>query len=432
MSEPAAHQVRHRLGHLAYRRSLTLTKVRKPARTAFVAIAALTLAACSTRDNSSTMTATPVSRLTSASHAAARTSGAFPTAPAHLPTRAKDGTVYPGTAWQHVRPSALGFNGKRLRAIARAAKPSATTCLLVARKGKVVGEWNWQDVTPDTPREVFSVTKSVTSTLVGMAQADGDLRVSQPASHYIAEWWGTKSGGVTIRDILGNDSGRHWDFNTDYGDLPNAQDRTQFAIDLGQQYPPGKVWAYNNAAIQTLDRVVSTATGQTTRAYAASRLFGPIGMTHTEMTADPVGNTNTFFGVQTTCEDLARFGYLFLRHGRWGDHQVVPRAWVKAAVGAPSQQHNAAYGLLWWLNRRGPLIGPLNTDAPGQPTPPIGQEIPGAPADMFSAQGLGGQVVLVDPGSQTVVVRIGQFTPSGADQYSARDAARFVTEALRR
>ncbi len=49
---------------------------------------------------------------------------------------------------------------------------------------------------------------------------------------------------------------------------------------------------------------------------------------------------------------------------------------------------------------------------------------------MFTAQGLGGQAVLVDPGSQTVVVRIGQFTPGGADQYSARDAARFVTEAL--
>ena len=49
-------------------------------------------------------------------------------------------------------------------------------------------------------------------------------------------------------------------------------------------------------------------------------------MTHTQMTADPTGNTNAFFGTQTTCEDLARFGYLFLRHGRWGDDQVVPRS----------------------------------------------------------------------------------------------------------
>ena len=195
----------------------------------------------------------------------------------------------------------------------------------------------------------------------------------------------------------------------DYGDLPQAEDRTQYAIDLKQQYPPGRVWAYNNAAIQTLDRVISTATGQPTREYAAERLFGPIGMTHTQMTPDPAGNTNTFFGTQTTCQDLARFGYLFLRQGRWGDEQVVPRSWVKAAVGRPSQQHNAAYGLLWWLNRRGPIIGPLATDAPGQPEPPVGQTMPGMPASAFTAQGLGGQMVLVDPDSETVVVRIGQF-----------------------
>jgi CubicO group peptidase (beta-lactamase class C family) len=317
-----------------------------------------------------------------------------------------------------------------MEAIARDARPSKSTCLLVARKGKVVGEWNWGGVEPETPREVFSVTKSITSTLVGMAQADGDLDIDDRAKRYIEEWRGTKSRAVTIRDILGNVSGRFWDIGTDYGDLPQAEDRTQFAIDLDQLYPPGKVWTYNNAAIQTLDRVISTATGQETRTFAAERLFGPLGMTHTQMTADPAGNTNAFFGTQTTCEDLARFGYLFLRKGRWGDDQVVSRSWVKAAVGQSSQDHNAAYGLLWWLNRKGSIIGPLATDAPGQPTPPVGQTMPGLPANAFTAQGLGGQVVLVDPMSETVVVRIGQFQASPTDAYTGNDAARFITDAL--
>ena len=342
------------------------------------------------------------------------------------PARAKDGTTYPGETWQHADPAKLGFDPRAMKGIARQAKATGTTCLLVARKGKVVGEWNWQDVTADTPREVFSMTKSVTSTLVGMAQADGDLDIDQKAKRYVEEWRGTKSRTVTIRDILSNDSGRFWDPAVDYGQLPQARDRTQFAIDLKQQYPPGAVWAYNNAAIQTLDRVISRATGTTTLEYAAERLFAPIGMAHTRMTSDPAGNTNTFFGVQTTCEDMARFGYLFLRQGRWLDDRIVPKSWVRAAVARPSQQHNAAYGFLWWLNRRGPIIGPLTSDAPGQPEPPVGQAIPGAPANVFTAQGLGGQVVLVDPGSQTVVVRIGQLGGS----YSARDTARFVTEAL--
>ena len=283
---------------------------------------------------------------------------------------------------------------------------------------------------PETPREVFSVTKSITSTLVGMAQAEGDLDIDDRAKRYIEEWQGTKSRAVTIRDILSNVSGRYWDVGSDYGNLPQAEDRTQYAIDLEQQYPPGRVWAYNNAAIQTLDRVISTATGEPTREYAAQRLFGPIGMTHTQMTPDPAGNTNAFFGTQTTCQDLARFGYLFLRQGRWGDEQVVPRSWVKAAVGQPSQPHNAAYGLLWWLNRRGPIIGPLATDAPGQPEPPVGQTMPGVPANAYTAQGLGGQMVLVDPRSETVVVRIGQFQANPRDPYTGQDAARFITEAL--
>jgi CubicO group peptidase (beta-lactamase class C family) len=131
--------------------------------------------------------------------------------------------------------------------------------------------------------------------------------------------------------------------------------------------------------------------------------------------------------MQTTCEDVARFGYLFLNRGRWVDDQVVPRSWVRAAVGRPSQSHNAAYGFLWWLNRHGPVLGALETDAPGQPPAPVGRAIPGAAGNVFTAQGLGGQVLLVDPDSRTVVVRLGQL---GGGTYTARDAARFVTEAL--
>ena len=404
---------------------------RRTALSGLALLGVVAMAACSAGGESGEALAVPESRLTSAATSAGTTNDdGFPAPPGDLPTKAADGTRFPGSEWVRADPASMGFDPKVLRRIARAAKPSQTTCLLVARKGKVVAEWNWLDFAPDQSREVYSITKSVTSTLVGQAQADGDLDVDDPAKKYVEEWRGTTSRTVTIRDILSNDSGRYWDAGTDYAQLPQATDRTQFAIDLEQQYPPGEVWAYNNAAIQTLDRVISRATGEPTRDYAEERLFGPIGMAHTLMTADPAGNTNTFFGVQTTCEDMARFGYLFLRQGRWGDEQVVPRSWVRAAVGRPSQDHNAAYGFLWWLNRYGPVIGPLATDAPGQPEPPVGRIIPGAAANLFTAQGLGGQTVLVDPGSQTVVVRIGQFTPGGADLYSARDAARFITEAL--
>ena len=122
-------------------------------------------------------------------------------------------------------------------------------------------------------------------------------------------------GDVTIRDLLSNDSGREWSLAIDYVQLIGAADRTAFAVGLTQASPPGTVWAYNNSAIQTLQRVLQGATGQDPVAFARQRLFGPLGMTHTKMTRDRAGNAQMFEGVDSTCQDMARFGLLMLHHG---------------------------------------------------------------------------------------------------------------------
>lgn len=344
------------------------------------------------------------------------------------------GFTYPGDEWERAEAAEMGFDPAALDAVAATAEAEGSTCFVVTRQGRIVGEWYWQGADAETRREVFSVTKSFTSTLVGIAEADGDLSIDDPASDYIEEWRGTESEAVTVRNLLSNDSGREWDFGLDYVDLPAAADRTQFSVDLGQQYPPGEAWSYNNAAIQTLDRVVLVATGETTRDFAAERLFDPLGMADTAMTPDASGNsTNAFFGLESTCEDLARFGYLFLRDGAWDGEQVVPPEWVEEATGAPSQEHNAAYGLLWWLNVEGRLVSPLQAVTPtdGPPDEQVGQIAPGAPEDMYTAQGLGGQIVMVDPGSETVIVRLGDG-PAGdpLGGFRAPDAARVLTEAM--
>jgi CubicO group peptidase (beta-lactamase class C family) len=252
---------------------------------------------------------------------------------------------YPGEEWERADAAEMGFDPEALEAIAATAEELDSTCLVVTRRGRIVGEWYWQGDDATSAHEIYSATKSFTSTFVGMAQADGDLSIDESASTYIEEWAGTDAEAVTIRNLLSNDSGREWSFGLDYVELPQAADRDQFAIDLDQQFPPGEAWSYNNAAIQTLDRVISTATGEVTADYAEERLFAPLGMDDTDMTMDPSGNsTNAFFGMQSTCEDLARFGYLFLREGAWDGEQIVPAAWVEEATGAPSQEHNAAYG----------------------------------------------------------------------------------------
>jgi CubicO group peptidase (beta-lactamase class C family) len=328
-------------------------------------------------------------------------------------------------------PEEVGFDPKVLDRLAQEAKDTGSTCFLVARDGKVAGEWYWNDGAADKPQEVFSVTKSVTSTLVGLAQAEGDLALSDPAADFIPEWRGTDSEAVTVRNLLSNDSGRFWSAESDYGTLVRARDRTAYAVGLDQTAPPGEVWNYNNAAIQTLDRVIRNATGEVTADFAEEELFGPLGMDHTRMTADASGrSTQAFFGMQSTCPDLARFGQLFEQQGSWDGEQLLPRSWVKDAVGRSSQTLNAAYGLLWWVNREGPQLSPVEEVGAA---PRSGQLVPGAPADLYAALGFGGQVVMVDPGSGTVVVRLGTLGTGAAPTsgaYSLADAVRVVTEAL--
>jgi CubicO group peptidase (beta-lactamase class C family) len=342
--------------------------------------------------------------------------------------------VYPGDDWARAEPADEGFDAARLDQVAARAEEAGSNCLVVTRRGRLVAEWYWNGTEPATAQEVFSATKSYGSTLVGIAQAEGDLDIDDRASDYIRQWQGTPSEDVTVRQILSNDSGRHWDAATDYGQLPLQQDTTGFGIGLDQQEDPGTRWAYNNAAIQTLDAVLRRATGEDPAAFADERLLGPIGMDESQMGHDPAGNTLIFMGLRSTCQDMARFGYLFLRRGAWDGEQVVPEDWVEEATGRPSQDLMAGYGLLWWLNRRGPILGPLAAtggggEAGGEAAE--GQMVQGAPEDMFWALGLGGQVISVDPGSETVVVRLGPPSPpAGVPGYGPGDAAEVVTEAL--
>lgn len=304
--------------------------------------------------------------------------------------------VAAGGDWSRADPTTTHVDPARLDALDAELRDSST-CMAVVEDGRLVRDAYWNGSTADEQHEVFSVTKSITSTLVGIAQAEGLLDVDEPASTYITEWKGTPSETVTIRQLVSNDSGRFWSLVSDYNDLLRAPDKTGFAIALAQEDPPASVWNYNNAAIQTLDAVISRATGMPTAEYARTRLFEPTGMRST-MSEDATGNTMTFMGLKASCLDLARFGYLLSQHGRWGDRQVVPSEWVDEAT-TPSTDLNQAYGFLIWLNQPGRVKTPIGTEAQG----PIW---PAAPSDAFAALGLGGQTVLVLPDEGLVVTRI--------------------------
>jgi CubicO group peptidase (beta-lactamase class C family) len=369
--------------------------------------------------------------------AAACTSGGS-SATSTSTTRAGDApraSLTPAGDWQKVAPASVGLDGSKLDAIAHTAEIGKSNCLAVVKDGKLAGEWYFHGTGPDTAQEVYSATKSYTSTLVGMAIDDGKAKLSDPASRWIPEWKGTASAGVTLRDLLSNDSGRSWSLAQDYVQLVRAPDATAFGVGLTQQHPPGTVWAYNNSAIQTLERVVAGTLGPDVPADAQQRIFGPLGMTHSRLTTDRSGHALMYMGLRSTCRDMARFGSLFLNQGRWNGRQIVSAKWVREATGAPSTPLNAAYGFLWWLNREGRIAGPLaatSLSGAADRRPQQGRLVPGAPEDLYWALGLGNQVIQVDPATKTVVVRLG--TGEARPQpptFGPQEASRVVTQAVR-
>ncbi len=334
--------------------------------------------------------------------------------------------------WPVRTPSSLGLRGRAIERGAAEAKRLDSTCFAVLRDGTLARDWNW-GTDRDVPREVFSITKSVTSTLVGIAVRDGDLRLDDRVSTYVPQWRGTASETVTVRNLLAGDSGRFWSLESDYGDLLRARSRTAYAVGLSQQYSPGSAWAYNNAAIQVLEPVLERATGMPVAEFARTRLFEPLGMSHSTFITDRADDAAVFYGLQTTCLDLARFGALHLGAGKVDGTRLLDKSYVERAVGRSSTAHNAAYGYLWWLNRPGWLRGATDVvDAQGQPVAQAtGQLAPSAPDDLFAALGFGGQVLMIDPRSRTMVIRLGRPAQPGAEAYDLTAAAGVLTRALR-
>jgi CubicO group peptidase (beta-lactamase class C family) len=309
--------------------------------------------------------------------------------------------IYPGQDWKRGKPQHHGLSPQGLAEMAQLAEELDSTCLMVIHDGVVVKEWYAPGYGPNTIHEnLFSVTKSVTSTLVGIATEEEMLELDDSASEYINPWLGSPSEEVTVRNLLSNDSGRFWSFESDYMNMMVLPDQTGYAIGLDQAIEPAAYWEYNNAAIQTLEAVLEQATGDDVESFAQEHLFDRIGMDAT-MTRDAVDNPLVYQGLQTSCADIARFGYLILREGKWKNEQVVPAQWVAQAT-TPSTGLNSAYGFLWWLNRDGHVVEPSFPNRIEYD----GQLVPAASENLHLAAGAFGQFVAIDPEGEYVVVRL--------------------------
>jgi CubicO group peptidase (beta-lactamase class C family) len=307
--------------------------------------------------------------------------------------------IYPGQEWQIGTPEDHCLSSEGLAEMAAIAEQTNSACLVVIHDGVLVGDWYWDGFSADAPLpDVWSVTKSMTSAAIGIAQAEGLLSIYDRASDHIPQWQGTASEDVTIFDLITQTSGRQWDFFSDFA-IFDTPDQTAYSLSFGQELDPGTRWDYSNLGTQSLEAALENAVGGDVGAYVQTKLFEPIGM-NASMAHDMAGNTRVYTGLSATCQDLARFGYLYLRKGRWQGQQIVPKTWIAEST-TSSTELNDAYGYLWWLNKAGHVV------LPSIPTRGEfdGKMLPSAPDHLFMALGAFGQMIAVDRKDEIVVVR---------------------------
>ncbi|MEP6514496.1 MAG: serine hydrolase, partial [Parafilimonas sp.] len=277
-----------------------------------------------------------------------------------------------------------------------------TRAVIVVYDGKIVAEQYAPGYNMHSKQLGWSMTKSVTAALTGILVKEGKLKTDMPAP--VPEWKDVNDPRhkITIENILQQSTGL--DFEENY---QKSSDATKMLFEKGNaaaytasrplKYEPGTVFYYSSGNTNILSRIIRQTVGDKMyHRFPYDSFFYKIGMYSAVMEADASG---TFIGssyMYATARDWARFGLLYYYNGVWNGEQILPADWVKLTFTPAKSSARKEYGYQFWLN---------GFDAQN------GQRIyPGIPADMFFADGYGGQRVYIIPSKKIVIVRLGLNT----------------------
>ena len=282
--------------------------------------------------------------------------------------------------------------------------------LMVVKDGKVMLERYGLGRKPEDRWISFSVTKSITSTLVGAAIKDGKIKsVDDQVTSYIPELKGSAYDGVSIRNLLTMSSGVKW--NEDYSDPnsdvarsgativePGVNPIVSYMKALPRAHEPGTRFTYNTGETDLVGILLSNAVGKTLSQYASEKLWQAYGMERdATWIVDRAGHERGGCCMSMTVGDYARVGQFMLDGGVARGQQILPDGWIQQATtaqitnGAPP----AGYGYFWWLGQGGP----------------------------YQASGIFGQSIAVVPDERLVIV-VNSAWPSatGRELFVARSA----------
>ncbi len=267
---------------------------------------------------------------------------------------------------------------------------------MIVHKGKIISQWG--DI--DRVDMCFSVTKSFLSTIAGLAVGDSMIKLDDYVGKYV--WDGSfdtpHNAKVTWKHLLQQNSdwsGTHFGLY-DWADRPPKEGNTENWI-ARKLIEPGSQFEYNDVRVNLLSYSLLQVLRQPLPQVLKDRIMDKIGASSTWRW---YGYENTFTNLDGTmmqsvsggghhggglfinAVDMAKFGYLFLRDGKWKDQQLISKDWIKEATTPSSTE--PSYGMLWWLNQNG--------------------EWPGVSKSTFHADGYGGNFIVVDKENDLVVV----------------------------
>ncbi|WBO84753.1 serine hydrolase [Hymenobacter yonginensis] len=310
-----------------------------------------------------------------------------------LPGRAQQTPLYfpPASGnWATITPQSLGWCQPQLDSLVAFLGRKGTKSFVVLKDGRLVVERYYGTFTQDSVWYWASAGKSLTATLVGVAQQEGLLQLQDSTSRYLGRSWtsapAAKQALITVRHQLTMSTGLN-----DAPPPPCDNESTSPGC-LLYRADAGTRWAYHTGPYRLLQDVVAQASGLTINQYTNQKLASRIGMSGLWV-------NDVYY---SRARDMARFGLLTLARGTWNGTAILRDTAYFRRMTTPSQSLNRSYGYLWWLN------GQPSYMLPGLQLVFNGPLIPTAPADLIAALGKNDQKIYVVPSLGLVVVRQGK------------------------
>ena len=306
-------------------------------------------------------------------------------------------------SWNIVSPDTLGIEPTSVQELIDYIKePSLNTQAAILIKGNnIIAEYYAEGYNKNDQVTSWSVAKSFSSTLIGIAIDEGYISsVDDSIALYLPEWKTEPQENISLKYLLGMRSGM--DDHPGLG-VYFQGDMVSYSLDREISREPGITFSYSNEDSMLFSRIIENATGLDFQEYADTRLFDKLDIKETWWT-DKSGNTLTYAGLDMTPREFAKFGLMIAQEGKWIDEQIVSQSWIKEAT--TEFDNLASYGYQWWTS----TISESGLGSARQDDYPF-----------FSALGLDGQYIYVWPEKDLVLVRFTKYQHQGNIESSVVD-----------